>query len=42
MTPHRLGRAVRNHTDLQAIQWATAILILAAIPCIVWLWRWAL
>lgn len=26
----------------QAIQWATAILILAAIPCIVWLWRWAL
>ncbi|MFB4306952.1 hypothetical protein [Actinomadura sp. GTD37] len=25
----------------QAIQWATFIAFMAAIPAIVWLWRWA-
>ncbi|MFC9973573.1 hypothetical protein ACFVH6_22030 [Spirillospora sp. NPDC127200] len=24
-----------------AINWATLTLVMAAAPCIVWLWRWA-
>lgn len=26
----------------QAIQWATFIAFMAALPAIVWLWRWAI
>jgi len=37
-----LPRDAVTRAKAQAIQWATAVLVLAAIPCIVWLWRWAL
>lgn len=31
-----------HHATAAAIHWAIVIGVLAALPCIIWLWQWAL
>ncbi|WP_281378200.1 hypothetical protein [Actinomadura litoris] len=37
-----LPKDALTRATAQAIQWATLIGVLTAMPCIAWLWKWAL